>query len=66
MKRAAFYFCGLLTGLALAFAIPKGKAHDADVLASSAPQRNPLFINMDGFALRACDAEAGAPGCRFS
>ena len=46
MKRAAFYFCGLLTGLALAFAIPKGQAHDADVLASSAPRRNPLFINM--------------------
>ena len=46
MKRAAFYLCGLLTGLALAFAIPKGQAHDADQLASSAPQKNPLFINM--------------------
>lgn len=46
MKRAAFYFCGLLMGLALAFAIPKGQAHDADVLANSTPQRNPLFINM--------------------
>ena len=46
MKRAAFYFCGLLTGLVLAFAIPKGQAHDADVLANSAPQKNPLFINM--------------------
>ena len=46
MKRAAFYFCGLLTGLALAFTIPKGQAHDADVLANSAPQRNPLFIKM--------------------
>lgn len=46
MKRAALYFCGLLTGLALAFAIPKGQAHDADGLANSAPQKNPLFINM--------------------
>jgi len=46
MKRAAFYLCGLLTGLALALAIPKGQAHDADQLASSAPQKNPLFINM--------------------
>ena len=46
MKRAAFYLCGLLTGLTLAFAIPKGQAHDADQLANNAPQRNPLFINM--------------------
>jgi predicted peroxiredoxin len=46
MKRAAFYFCGLLTGLALAFAIPRGQAHDADTLANSAPQKNPLFLNM--------------------
>jgi predicted peroxiredoxin len=46
MKRAAFYLCGLLTGLALAVAIPRGQAHDADVLANSAPQRNPLFLNM--------------------
>lgn len=33
-------------GPSLAFAIPKGQAHDADVLANSAPQRNPLFINI--------------------
>jgi hypothetical protein len=46
MKRAAFYLCGLLTGLALAFAVPKGQAHDADQLAKSAPQKNPLFLNM--------------------
>ena len=46
MKRATFYFCGLLTGLALALAIPRGQAHDADTLANSAPQKNPLFINM--------------------
>jgi len=46
MNGATLYLCGLLTGLALAFAIPKGQAHDADQLASSAPQKNPLFINM--------------------
>jgi predicted peroxiredoxin len=46
MQRAAFYLCGLLTGLALVFAVPKGQAHDADQLANSAPQKNPLFINM--------------------
>ena len=46
MKRAAFYLCGLLTGLVLAFAIPRGQAHDADTLANSAPQKNPLFLNM--------------------
>jgi predicted peroxiredoxin len=46
MKRAAFYFCGLLTGLVLALAIPNGQAHDADVLAKNAPQKNPLFLNM--------------------
>ena len=37
---------GLMTGLALAFAAPSGRAHDADTLAASAPQKNPLFINM--------------------
>jgi predicted peroxiredoxin len=46
MQRAAFYFCGFLTGLFLAFAIPGGHAHDADTIANSAPQKNPLFINM--------------------
>lgn len=46
MKRATFFMCGLLTGLVLAFAIPRGQAHDADTLANSAPQKNPLFLNM--------------------
>jgi predicted peroxiredoxin len=46
MQRAALYLCGLLTGLALVFAVPRGQAHDADQLANSAPQKNPLFINM--------------------
>jgi predicted peroxiredoxin len=46
MQRAAFYLCGLLTGLALVFGVPRGQAHDADQLANSAPQKNPLFINM--------------------
>ncbi len=47
MKRAAFYLCGLLTGLVLAFAIPRGQAHDADTLANSTPQKNPLFLKHD-------------------
>ena len=46
MKRATFFMCGLLTGLVLAIAIPRGQAHDADTLANSAPQKNPLFLNM--------------------
>jgi len=46
MKRATFFICGLLTGLVLAIAIPRGQAHDADTLANSAPQKNPLFLNM--------------------
>ena len=46
MKRATFFMCGLLTGLVLAFAIPRSQAHDADTLANSAPQKNPLFLNM--------------------
>ena len=37
---------GLMSGLALAFAASSGRAHDADTLAASAPQKNPLFINM--------------------
>ena len=36
----------LIAGLALAFAVPRGQAHDADQIAASAPQKNPLFINM--------------------
>jgi predicted peroxiredoxin len=35
-----------LTGRVLAFAIPRGQAHNADTLANSAPQKNPLFLNM--------------------
>jgi predicted peroxiredoxin len=46
VKRATFFICGLLTGLVLAIAIPRGQAHDADTLANSAPQKNPLFLNM--------------------
>ena len=46
MKRATSFVCGLLTGLVLAIAIPRGQAHDADTLANSAPQKNPLFLNM--------------------
>jgi len=46
MRRAIVFVIGLLAGLALAFTVPPGRAHDADTLASSAPQKNPLFINM--------------------
>jgi predicted peroxiredoxin len=46
MKRATYFICGLLTGLVLAIAIPRGQAHDADTFANSAPQKNPLFLNM--------------------
>jgi len=50
VKRATFFLCGLLTGLVtglvLAIAIPSGWAHDADTLANSAPQKNPVFLNM--------------------
>jgi predicted peroxiredoxin len=46
MKRLIFFSLGLLTGLALASVIFQVRAHDADTLASSAPQKNPLFINM--------------------
>ena len=46
MKRATFFIFGLLTGLVLAIAIPRGQAHDADTIANSAPQKNPLFLNM--------------------
>jgi predicted peroxiredoxin len=46
MRRAMFFICGLLVGLGIALAVTKGLAHDADTLANSAPQRNPLFINM--------------------
>jgi predicted peroxiredoxin len=46
MTRATYFICGLLTGLVLAIAIPRGQAHDADTFANSAPQKNPLFLNM--------------------
>ena len=46
MQRSIIFVLGLLAGLAFAFAVPSGQAHDADTLANSAPQKNPLFINM--------------------
>jgi len=46
MKRLILFTIGLLAGLALAFVIPQGRAHDADSLANNAPQKNPLFINI--------------------
>jgi predicted peroxiredoxin len=46
MQRATYFICDLLTGLVLAIAIPRGQAHDADTFANSAPQKNPLFLNM--------------------
>jgi predicted peroxiredoxin len=46
MQRLALFIFGLLAGLALGFGTPSGRAHDADTLANSAPQKNPLFINM--------------------
>ena len=46
MRRAIVFVIGLLAGLALAFTVPLGRAYDADTLANSAPQKNPLFINM--------------------
>jgi predicted peroxiredoxin len=46
MRRWMIFALGLTTGLALAFAVPRGQAHDADQIAASAPQKNPLFINM--------------------
>lgn len=46
MKRITLFALGLMAGLALAFAVPAGRAHDADSWAKSAPQKNPLFINM--------------------
>jgi predicted peroxiredoxin len=46
MRRLMIFALGLAAGLALAFAVPRGQAHDADQIAASAPQKNPLFINM--------------------
>ncbi len=46
MRRLMIFALGLAAGLALAFAVPRGQAHDVDQIAASAPQKNPLFINM--------------------
>jgi predicted peroxiredoxin len=46
MQRSTIFVAGLLAGLALAFGVPPGRAHDADTLANSAPPKNPLFVNM--------------------
>jgi predicted peroxiredoxin len=46
MRRLMIFALGLTAGLALAFSVPRGQAHDADQIAASAPQKNPLFINM--------------------
>ncbi|MFN3659013.1 MAG: DsrE family protein [Pseudolabrys sp.] len=46
MKRSTIFAVGLLAGLALAFAVPPVRAHDAEQFAKAAPQRNPLFVNM--------------------
>jgi predicted peroxiredoxin len=46
MRRSVLFALGMMAGLALAFAVPRGQAHDADQIAASAPQKNPLFINM--------------------
>jgi len=46
MQRSTMFMLGLLVGTALMVAVPFSRAHDADTLANSAPQKNPLFINM--------------------
>ena len=46
MQRSMIFVAGLMAGLALAFGVPPGRAHDADTLANSAPQKSPLFVNM--------------------
>lgn len=46
MRRLMILALGLMAGLVLAFAVSRGQAHDADQIAASAPQKNPLFINM--------------------
>ncbi len=46
MQRSLLFALGLIAGLAVALAVPAGRAHDADSLAANAPQKNPLFINM--------------------
>lgn len=46
MRRLTMFALGLAAGFLLSFAMPYVRAHDADQLANSAPQKNPLFINM--------------------
>lgn len=46
MPRSLLVALGLIAGLGLAFAVPFVQAHDADTIAKSAPQKNPLFVNM--------------------
>ena len=46
MQRSTIFALGLIAGLALAFAMPSSRAHDADTIANGAPQKNPLFLNM--------------------
>lgn len=46
MRQPIAFIGGLIVGLALACGGPSLRAHDADQLAASAPQKNPLFINM--------------------
>jgi predicted peroxiredoxin len=46
LRRSVIFALGLAAGLALAFAVSRGQAHDAGQIASSAPEKNPLFINM--------------------
>ena len=46
MNRSTIFAIGLAAGLAIAYAVPSGRAHDAETLANAAPQKNPLFVNM--------------------
>jgi predicted peroxiredoxin len=46
MRQPIIFIGGLIVGLALALGGPALRAHDADQLAASAPQKNPLFVNM--------------------
>lgn len=46
MRQPFVFIGGLIVGLALALGGPSLRAHDADQLAASTPQKNPLFINM--------------------
>jgi predicted peroxiredoxin len=46
IKSFPVFALGLVAGLALAIAVPRVKAHDAEQLAKDAARNNPLFINM--------------------